>query len=146
MKITIECESIEELRNFCFESGYLVSKDRIETAKAASKESNKFDENKQITLTASNPEEKPTAEELTESAKVTEAIIESAEKKIAKEKKVNIVDVRKMLSTANKVAKKNIAKDWIAEAGYQSLSDAEKDQETLKALMGKAEEVIFNAE
>lgn len=119
MKITIECNSIEELRNFCFESGYLVSEDRIAKAEAATKASNKVDENKQITI--AEPETAP----------------EPAEE-------VRIEDVRKLLSVVNKKTGANTAKEWIKELGFKTLAEV-TDQKTLIGLKEKAEEVI-NAE
>ena len=63
----------------------------------------------------------------------------------AAEEKIAVADVRKLLSIVNKKSSgKNVAKEWIAEEGFSTLADID-DQEVLKRLKAKAEEVI-NAE
>lgn len=131
MKITIECNSIEELRNFCFESGYLVSQERLANLEAATEKSNEYDDNKKITVAAvEEPREEAPAPAKEEPADQSE--------------KVKIEDIRKLLSVVNKKTGTNTAREWVKEAGFKSLADI-TDQKILMDLKAKAEEVL-NAE
>lgn len=128
MKITIECNSIKELRDFCFESGYLVADDRIKKADAATKESSKVNDNASITIATKPPkEEKPAKKE--------------APKEEPEAEELAVVDVRKLLSVANKKVGRNIANEWITAEGFKSLTEI-KDQKILRKLFDKAKEVI----
>lgn len=125
MKITIECNSIQELRDFCFESGYLVSEDRIKKAEAATKASGEIDDSASVTIATAEPKEEPVP--AAEEAPTEEAI--------------SIVDLRKLLKIANDKAGHNIAKELIKAEGYDSLNKV-TDQEARLRIKAKAEEVI----
>ena len=130
MKITVEFNSIKELRDFCFESGYLVADDRIKKADATTKESSKVDDNASITIATKPPKkEEPKKEE---------------PKEEPEEEELAVVDVRKLLSVANKKVGRNIANEWITAEGFKSLTEI-KDQKILRKLFDKAKEVT-NAE
>lgn len=122
MKITIECNTIDEL--------YALAK-KVTFTKIAPE------------LKADEPKEKPEpvkAEPAPEPVKE-----EPAPAAVEPEgETVSIVDVRKLLSVANKKVGRNIANEWITEEGFKSLTEI-KDQAVLKKLVAKAEEVT-NAE
>ena len=65
----------------------------------------------------------------------------------AEEEKLSTEDVRRLLSVINRKSGGNkLLKGWIAEEGFKTFGDVtDKDQEVLKRLKAKAEEVI-NAE
>lgn len=130
MKITIECESIEEL----YKLARKVSFHKISPELIADEPEGYIEPAKEDPAPAAvKQEEAPKAKEEPKE----EAAKEPEE---PEEEPVSIVDARKLLSIANKKTKRNIASEWINEEGFKSLTEI-KDQTVLKRLIAKAEEV-----
>lgn len=132
MKITVECNNIAELRDFVFQSGYLVAQERVEEADKAAKESKKFDRKPALEndLGIPMPEKKETKATEPEPAPEPEAAPAKAE--------VSVEDIRTLGREVNKKAGSNLVKEWLKELGYKSLADV-KDPGDLAKLKEKAE-------
>ena len=112
MKITIEMDSFDELKEACEKMGYLDAVNLLKGAAAKQKE------------TTANAEEIP-------------ANAEEATADIGKLRS----DTRRALSKVNKKAGEKIAQEWIKEAGIESFSDT-TDADALAALLKRAEEYL----
>ena len=136
MKISIEVDSLQELRDFCFESGFLVAQDRIDRIEKVGGELSKRERKQKAEEKAQKVNEK--AQKATENDEQTS---KTEEKTSAPDVGKLIVKARKVLKMACDKAGRNIAKEWIAEEGYEGLSDI-KDAETMGKLITRGEEYV----
>lgn len=128
MKISLEFDSVAEMKHFYdginFQPYNTIRAEKLKQEKESAPV---------VEETKPEPETKP------------EAPKEEPAPAAEEEEKIAVADVRKLLSFVNKKSSgKNVAKEWIAEEGFSTLADID-DQEVLKRLKAKAEEVI-NAE
>lgn len=141
MKISLEFNSVREMRDF-YDGINFVPRGTIREAKLKQEKPDPAPVAE--TPAEAEPDPAPAAEKPAEETAPAAEEPKEETAPAADKEQISVVEVRKMLKTVNKMLGKNAAKEWIAAEGFSSLTDI-FDQEVLKRLSAKAEEVI-NAE
>lgn len=141
MKITVEFGSIEEMMASIKDLEKLALQAEIGKASIeGNNEAAKYVEAGQKITEELNKGNDQSLEEMVEK-QAEKPKKEKKAKEPEEAPKVDAVEVRKLLTKVNKAAGKNMAKEWIAELGHETLTDVTEADE-LTQLKAKAEEYL----